>query len=98
MSRARIICKTHGNLLIYCNCYHPAVDYTKKEKTGKLFIEFTDGTTKEINLGTKCIEINLPQNAKQSLSINQGKNGFILSFTKHLMDGKQFKEIKIVKE
>ncbi len=64
-----------------------------------LRILFDDGTSKEIPLGDKCIEINLPPTAKQSIAINQTpKGGFNLSYTKALMDGKKWEEIVIRKD
>jgi hypothetical protein len=66
--------------------------------TGKCIIEFEDGSTKELNLGNKCIEINTRgPTTRQSIVIQETKDGWNMSFTKPMMDGKKFKEIKIVK-
>ncbi len=63
-----------------------------------LQIDFTDGTSKVIDLGKRAIEIDLPPTSRQSISINQSPNGgFTLSFTKPIMDGKQFRSITIKK-
>ena len=63
-----------------------------------LQIDFTDGTSKVIDLGEKAIEISLPLSSRQSISINENsQGGFNLSFTKPIMDGKQFRSITIKK-
>jgi hypothetical protein len=66
--------------------------------TALLTITFTDGTTKELDLGSACVEINLPPESRQSIAVNQTHKGeFRLSFTKPLMEGKRFQKIVIEK-
>ncbi len=63
-----------------------------------LTIEFEDGTSKVIDLGPKCIEIDISPESRQSIAINGNAAGsFLMSFTKPLMDGKKFKSITIKK-
>ena len=63
---------------------------------GLMSIEFEDGSIKEIELN-RAIEIDIPPTRKQSIAFGETKNGWLMSFTKPLFEGKKFKEIKITK-
>lgn len=67
-----------------------------KPKTALMSIEFEDGSTTEIKLN-KAFEIDIPPTRKQSIAFAETKNGWLMSFTKPLFEGKKFKEIKITK-
>lgn len=67
--------------------------------TASATITFSDGTTKELPLGDKCLELDLHSGHRQSIAINQKADGtFKLSFTTGLMQGKSWTEITIKKE
>jgi hypothetical protein len=62
-------------------------------------IQFTDGTSKVLDLGEKCIELDLPSHMRQSIAVNQtAGGGFKLSFTTGLMEGRKWESITIRKE
>lgn len=62
-------------------------------------IHFSDGTTKELPLGDKCLELDLHAGLRQSIGINQTAMGdYKLSFTKGLMQGKSWESITIKKQ
>jgi hypothetical protein len=64
----------------------------------KLTINFTDGSSKVIDLGESCIELDVSAHRKQSVGVQQvGSTKFKLAFTKPLMEGKQFESIIINK-
>lgn len=66
--------------------------------TALLIIHFEDGSTREIPLGDKCIQINLPPESRQSIAVKQKPSGeFQMSFTAPLMEGKKFSKIVIEK-
>lgn len=71
-------------------CYHSSM--------ATMTILFEDGTERVIDLGQKCVEIDLPDAAKQSISVHQTPRGeYRMSFTKPLMVGKKFQSITISK-
>jgi hypothetical protein len=62
-------------------------------------ITFTDGTTKELPLGEKCLELDLHNGHRQSIAINQKADGtYKMSFTTGLMQGTSWESITIKKE
>lgn len=64
----------------------------------ELTINFTDGSSKVIDLGESCIELDVSEHRKQSVGVQQvGSTKFKLAFTKPIMDGKQFQSITITK-
>lgn len=64
-----------------------------------LLITFSDGSTKELDLGEKCLELDLHSGLRQSIAVNQtAQGGYKMSFTTGLMQGKSWKEITIRKE
>lgn len=66
--------------------------------TASAIITFSDGTTKELPLGDKCLELDLHNGLRQSIAINQTARGdYRMSFTTGLMQGKSWKEITIKK-
>lgn len=66
--------------------------------TATAIIQFTDGTTREIPLGEKCIELDMHEGMRQSIAINQKGDGtFKMSFTTGLMKGKFWESITIKK-
>jgi hypothetical protein len=66
--------------------------------TASATITFIDGTTKELPLGDKCLELDLHSGLRQSIAINQTARGdYRMSFTTGLMQGKSWKEITIKK-
>ena len=60
-------------------------------------ITFADGSTKTLDLGGKCIELQLGSHMRQSIAVNQTNGGYKMSFTTGIMDGKSWTEIRIVK-
>jgi hypothetical protein len=61
-------------------------------------ITFSDGSTKALDLGEKCLELDLHSGLRQSIAVNQtAQGGFKMSFTSGLMSGKSWEEIRIVK-
>lgn len=65
--------------------------------TATVIITFSDGTTRELPLGEKLSEIDVPHHMRQSIAVNQTHTGFHLSYTKPLMDGKSWESITIKK-
>lgn len=66
--------------------------------TASAIITFSDGTTKELPLGDKCLELDLHTGLRQSIAINQTARGdYRMSFTTGLMQGKSWQSITIKK-
>lgn len=64
-----------------------------------LTITFSSGDTKVLDLGDKCLELDLHSGLRQSIAVNQtAQGGFKMSFTTGLMEGKSWTEITIRKE
>lgn len=62
-------------------------------------IHFSDGSTRELPLGEKCLELDLHAGLRQSIAINQTAQGnFKMSFTTGLMQGKSWRSITITKQ
>ncbi len=64
----------------------------------ELLITFSDGSTKVLDLGEKCLELDLHSGMRQSIAVNQTSSGnFKMSFTTGLMSGRSWNEITIRK-
>lgn len=64
-----------------------------------LTITFSNGETKVLDLGEKCLELDLHNGHRQSIAVNQTAQGsYRMSFTTGLMSGRSWKEITIRKE
>lgn len=59
-----------------------------------LTIHFTDGTSKEIPI-LKAYEIQLGPEYKQSIEFRQTGKGWVMSYTKSVLDGKNPTSIEI---
>lgn len=67
--------------------------------TATAIIQFKDGSTKELPLGEKCLELDLHAGMRQSIAINQtAQGGYKMSFTTGLMQSKSWESITISKQ